>query len=190
MSDQDPQPQYPKYPGEGGDAFSAGQQPGQYPAAHEPEPERPQSVSTAVRLMQVGAGLSALGTIVSIATIGSLKDSIADSMRDSDPNVSQSTIDAAYSVAIVAGVIGGVLAVLLWLWMAWKNGQGRSWARVVATVFGGLNLLSTIFSLTSPQADGLSISISLINLVLAGAILMFLWRKESSEYYDAVSRRR
>jgi hypothetical protein len=111
-------------------------------------------------------------------------------MRDSDPNVSQSTIDAAYSVAIVAGVIGGIIAVLLWLWMAWKNGQGRSWARVVATVFGGLNLLSTIFSLTSPQADGLSISISLINLVLAGAILVFLWRKESSAYYDAVSRRR
>ncbi|TXL62058.1 hypothetical protein [Aeromicrobium terrae] len=190
MSDQDPQPQYPKYPGEGGETFSAGQPPAEYPSATQPEPERPQSIRTAVRLMQVGAGLSALGTIVSIATIGSLKDSIEDSLRDSDPNVSQSTVDAAYSVAIVAGVIGGIIAVLLWLWMAWKNGQGRSWARVVATVFGGLNLLSTLFSLASPQADGFTISFSLINLVLAGAILVFLWRKESSAYYDSVSQRR
>jgi hypothetical protein len=190
VSDQDPQPQYPKYPGEGGETFSAGEQPASYPSAPEPEPDRPSSIRTAVRLMQVGAGLSALGTIVSVATIGSLKDTIADSMRDSDPTVSQSTIDAAYSVAIVAGVIGGIIAVLLWLWMAWKNGQGRSWARVVATVFGGLNLLSTMFTFASPQADVFTVSISLINLVLAGAILVFLWRKESSAYFDAVSRRR
>ena len=190
MSDQDPQPQYPKYPGEGGDTFSAGQPSAQHPAPGESQPERPQSIRTAVRLMQVGAGLSALGTIVSLATIGSLKESIEDAMRDSDPTVSQSTVDAAYSVAIVAGVIGGILAVLLWLWMAWKNGQGRSWARVVATVFGGLNLLSTVFTISSPQADGFTVSISLINLVLAGAILWFLWRKESSDYYSAVSSRR
>jgi hypothetical protein len=139
--------------------------------------------------MQLGAVLSLLSVIVSLATLGSLKDTIGDAMREADPNVSQSTIDAAYSVGIVSGVIGGIVAIGLWLWMAWKNGQGRSWARVVATVFGGLNLLFTAVSFGAPGMTAASLGFGVLNIILAAIILVLLWRKSSTAYYDAVSRR-
>jgi hypothetical protein len=145
-------------------------------------------MATAVRLMQVGAVLSVVSVIVSLLTLDTLKDTIADAMRDSDPGVSQSSIDAAYTVGIVSGVIGGVIAAGLWLWMAWKNGQGRSWARVVATVFGALNLMFTAVGFVSPGMTSVSLIFGVVNVILAVIILVLLWQKSSSDYYNAVSR--
>ena len=139
--------------------------------------------------MQLGAVLSLLSVIVSMLTLDTLKDSIAEAMRDADPDVSQATIDAAYGVGIVSGLVGGVIAVGLWLWMAWKNGQGRSWARVVATVFGVLNLIFTAVSIGSPGMTAVSLGFGAINVVLAGVIIVLLWQKPSTAYYDAVSQR-
>ena len=190
MSDQGAGPEYPKYPGNSPAEGTGAESPPPPPPGPEAPPlERPSSLSTAVRLMQLGAVLSLLSVIVSLLTLDSMKESIGDAMRDADPNVSQTTIDAAYSVGIVSGVIGGVIAVGLWLWMAWKNGQGRSWARIVATVFGALNLIFTLLSLGSPGMTAVSLGFGAINLVLAAVILVLLWRKSSSAYYEAVSQR-
>ncbi|MGH3473692.1 MAG: hypothetical protein ACRDOT_02130 [Aeromicrobium sp.] len=190
MSDQGPGPEYPKYPGDGpaeGTAADSPLQPPPGPAS--PPPDRPSSLSAAVRLMQLGAVLSLLSVIVSSLTLDTLKDSIGDAMREADPSVSQTTIDAAYSVGIISGLIGGVIAVGLWLWMAWKNGQGRSWARIVATVFGALNLVFTALSFGSPGMTAVSLGFGAINLVLAAVIIVLLWQKPSSAYYNAVSQR-
>ncbi len=72
--------------------------------------------------------------------------------------------------------------------MAWKNGQGRPWARIVATVLGGLNLLSTLSAVSLGNVTGASIAVSVVGLVIALVILSLLWRKESSEFYAARSR--
>ena len=190
MSDQGSGPEYPKYPGDGpaeGTGADIPLPPPQGPA--EPPLERPSSLSAAVRLMQLGAVLSLLSVIVSMLTLDSLKESMGDAMREADPNVSQATIDAAYSVGIVSGLIGGVIAVGLWLWMAWKNGQGRSWARIVATVFGALNLIFTAVSFGSPGMTAVSLGFGAMNLVLAAVIIVLLWQKPSSAYFSAVSQR-
>ena len=137
--------------------------------------------------MQLGAVLSVLSVIVSLSTLDSIKETIAEAMRDADPNVSQSSIDAAYTVGIVSGVVGGIIGAGLWLWMAWKNGQGRSWARIVATVLGGLGLLSALAGFVSPGMTAVTVGFSLLNLILAVVILVLLWKKESTDYYNAVS---
>jgi hypothetical protein len=72
--------------------------------------------------------------------------------------------------------------------MAVKNGQGRSWARVVATVLGALNILFTLFGLVGETATSLTVVMSLISLALAGVILFLLFRPESSRFYDFRSR--
>lgn len=190
MSDQGAGPEYPKYPGNSPAEGTGAESPPPPPPGPEAPPlERPSSLSTAVRLMQLGAVLSLLSVIVSLLTLDSMKESIGDAMRDADPNVSQTTIDAAYSVGIVSGVIGGMIAVGLWLWMAWKNGQGRSWARIVATVFGALNLIFTAVSFGSPGMTAVSLGFGAINVVLATVILVLLWQKSSSAHYTAVSQR-
>jgi hypothetical protein len=138
--------------------------------------------------MYAGAALSLLSVIASFFMLDTIKEAIEESMREADANVSQSTIDAAYSIGLASTVVVGIISVGLWLWMAWKNGQGRSWARIVATIFGGLNVLTTLVGFTQPGMTAVTAIISVANLVLAVIILILLWRKESSSYYDSVSQ--
>jgi hypothetical protein len=72
--------------------------------------------------------------------------------------------------------------------MAVKNGQGRSWARVVATVLGALSILFNLFGLAGGGATAASLVFSLVSLALAAAILFLLYRPESTRFYDFRSR--
>jgi tryptophan-rich sensory protein len=154
------------------------------PAAAVPQPP---SVRNAVRLMWVGAAISLISLVVTLATLGSLKQQIRDSVRDSGQNVTQSQVDAAFAGAIVFSVVIALIAVGLWLWMAWKNGQGRQWARIVATVLGVLNVIFTLLSFVGNRATAGAQILSVIDLVIAVAILVLLWRKESTDFYRARS---
>ncbi len=133
--------------------------------------------------MYVGAGISA----VSILFVLLQRDEIRDAIEDSQSDLTADEVDAAASFTV------GVLAIILlagvglWLWMAATNKKGKSWARIVATVFGGLNIVYTLFGLGAN--GGISLVFSLISVALAGAILWLLYRKDSSEYYAAVSAR-
>ena len=194
---QQPGPEgYPAYPGAGAQPTGPGGYPahpgtppgGGYPPAPRPDVPQPGPIQLAVRLMWTGAAVSVISLIVGLATLGDAKDQIRDDLVKDDPNVSQSTIDAAYAIGIAFIVVLGGLGLLAWLWMAWKNGQGRTWARIVATVLGGLNVVVMLLSLVAPNAEAAALVFSLINLVLAIAILVLLWRKESSDFYTARSR--
>lgn len=155
------------------------------PAAQVPQPA---SIKLAVTLMRVGAVISLISVVIGFATLDTLKDEVRDQLQDSDPTVSQSTIDAAIGVAIGFLVVFGAVGVLLWLWMAWKNGEGRNWARIVATVLGGLNIASALFTVAGGSSTTtLSAIFTAINVVLAIVILVLLWRKESSTFYAAHS---
>jgi len=190
MSEQDSGPEYPKYPGEGSSDGGPPPPPPPPPpgGAAPPVAGQPSSIATAVKLMYAGAALSLLSVIASFFMLDTIKEAIEESMREADANVSQSTIDAAYSIGLASTVVVGIISVGLWLWMAWKNGQGRSWARIVATIFGGLNVLTTLVGFTQPGMTAVTAIISVANLVLAVIILILLWRKESSSYYDSVSQ--
>lgn len=189
---------YPTYPGTGEGQPAPGGYPthpgtppgggGGHPAGPTPDIPQPSSISTAVKLMWVGAALGLISVIISVASLGSLKDDIRDELVKDDPGVSQSTIDAAYGITIGVAVVFGAIGVLLWAWMAWKNGQGRSWARIVATVLGGLNVVFTLLSFTAANAEPVSMVFSAITLVLAVVILTLLWRKDATEFYAARSR--
>ena len=74
------------------------------------------------------------------------------------------------------------------MWMAIKNGQGRSWARVVACVLGGLNILFTLLSFAGGTTALYRLVFSLVGVALAGVILYLLYRPESTRYYDFASR--
>lgn len=169
--------------------------PPQYRAAPPPEARQPSApvaqpsaIRTAVRLMWAGAVISLLSLVVTLATVGSLKTQIRDQLDKSGQQVTSSTINAAYGFAIAFAVVTTLIAIGLWLWMAWKNGQGRGWARIVATVLAGINVLSTIYSVASGSATPVSTIITVVNLILAIVIVVLLWRKESTAFYAANSK--
>ncbi len=128
------------------------------------------------------------GSSSAFLTLDSLKSQLRDSLEKSDPSYTQSDFDALYGISVGIAVVAALIGVSLWAWMAWKNGQGRPWARIVATVLGGLNLLSTLSAVSLGNVTGASIAVSVVGLVLALVILAMLWRKESSEFYAARSR--
>jgi hypothetical protein len=156
---------------------------GQAPVAP-PEAPAPQPVLNAVKLMYAGAALSAIEIIIGLTTIGSLKSAI----RSAYPNYTDNQVHTAEVAGIAIAVVIGLIAIGLWLWMAWANGRGRNWARIVATVLFALNTIDLLTLVARPH--------SVISLVLAilvwlaglGAIY-FLWQRDSSAYFQARSQR-
>jgi len=154
-----------------------------------PQVEQPPSIKTAVTLMRAGAVLSLLSLVVGLLTLGSLKDNIRNQLQNNNTTFSQSDLDTTYHVAIATAVILGILGIALWLWMAQANGNGRKWARIVATVLGVINVLLTAVSLAQGQTPGLSLVFSVIGAILALVIVVMLWRKESTAFYQERSNR-
>jgi hypothetical protein len=151
---------------------------GQAPAPQQ-QPPAPSSVQTAVRLMYVGAALSFIELVVGLATISSVKSAIIKAY----PRYTASQVHSLEVASIAIGVLVGVIAIALWLWMARACAAGRNYARVTGTVFFGLNTLFLLLSLARPHAGlGLVFNV-LVWLAGLGAVIM-LWRRESAPWFS------
>jgi hypothetical protein len=162
-----------------------------YPSAPPPQPYQPgpaqpppRSVLTAVRLMYAGATLNAIGVILGLLTIGSLK---ADIIKRS-PNLTPTQVHGVEVFGIIGTVLIGLIAVGLWLWMAWANGKGKGWARIVSAVFFGIETLNLLLSFTRANVAAALILGFLVWLAGLGAIIM-IFNKESTPYYRQQSGR-
>jgi FtsH-binding integral membrane protein len=155
--------------------------------------ERPPSIVNAVRLMWVGAGLAALYLVISLIMLGSLKDDIRDELRRQGEEITQSKVDTAFNVAVISFIVFGLLGIALWAWMALMNSQGKRWARILATVLGALNIVINLLSLLGASAgtdtNAIGTTFTILNLIVAIAALVFMYRKDASAYYAAMSRR-
>lgn len=147
-------------------------------------PTPPATILNAVKLMYVGAALSVLGMLFTFAS----RDAVRDALEEGDSDLTASELDSAVNFFVGFGVAVSLIAVALWLWMASANKKGKSWARVLATVLGGLNIVFTLISLFGSGAGGLGVVVNLISIALAAVILWLLYRPESGQYYTAVTR--
>jgi hypothetical protein len=151
---------------------------GQMPEPVRPEP--PDSVLTAVKLMYAGAIVSALDIVVGLVTIGSLRSAL----QRANPSYTSSQLHTAEVAGVAFIVFFGLVGVGLWIWMAMANKRGANWARIVATVFFGLDTLSLLANFARPEALFIRLVGLLIWLIGLGAILL-LWQRQSSEYFKA-----
>jgi len=151
--------------------------PGQGPLPQRPEP--PQPILNAVKLMYAGAGLSAVSFIVGLVTLGSLKTII----RQNAPTLTTSQVNSAVTIALVFAGFFGLLGIGLWIWMAWANRGGRSWARIVATVLFGLDTIGLLSSFARAHT-GVSLILTILIWLVGLFAIIFLWNRESSAYYQ------
>ena len=63
-------------------------------------------------------------------------------------------------------IVGGLIGVALWILMAVFNGRGASWARIVATVLGGISVLSAV-SLFVQTVPAFTLVVGILQVVLA-----------------------
>jgi len=143
-------------------------------------------VSVAVKLMWAGAALTGLSVVLGLTQTEGIREELSTQQLPTG-----TTLDAAVTAAIVATIVVGVITAALWVLMAIMNRRGKTWARIVATVLGALNILVNLLALGG--AGGVRPSISLVSgvvsVLLAAVVIVLLWRPESSRWYDAMSSR-
>jgi hypothetical protein len=165
----------------------------------------------AVGLMYVAAVVEIVCAVAEGQWLASYMSSLFTAIEAADTSSSGSQVPTSEvkDLILVIAIVVGIITALIWLWIAWKNRVGRNWARVVATVLFALSCLSLPELLTGGHlstmpstftaADGATIAVpplaipawmiaaGLVNWLLGLAIIILLWRRAASGYYDAVS---
>jgi hypothetical protein len=153
-------------------------------------PPQPSTLRNAVRLMWAGAALSLIGVIITVAFGTKIRNAIRNAAitanrTDARQHKAQLTAAQIHSLAnatFLILIIFGIIGVLLWVWMAWANNRGSSWARVVASVLFALNTIALVFEVGRA-------SVSLISIVLGWLIglaaIILLWNRATTEYINS-----
>jgi hypothetical protein len=85
------------------------------------------------------------------------------------------------------GIVGGLVATVLWLWMARANGQGRNGARIFSTVLFGVETLALAIVLGGLQNVAgitvLGLILSVLNWLIALAAAGLLWLPASTAFF-------
>jgi hypothetical protein len=161
------------------------QQPGPYAPDPAAAPARPDTMKRALRLMLAGAALSVVNGVVTGLTSHSLALFSFTS--------SSSGASVHHAPALASGIFGGVIDCGLWLWMTWKAGAGRPWARVLSTVFFGFLCLGLLISLVNVVGHARSIPALLVLLAESGvalAAIVLLYRPASEQFFEASKQAR
>jgi hypothetical protein len=137
--------------------------PPQQPQFGGPPAVYPGTLKAAVTLMYVGGALELVGFVLNLAA-------------------------GASGQAAVEAIIGAGL----WFWMARANRQGKNWARITSTVFFGLDCLAFILIIAlvgsvSAKAAGIVLAAGSIQWLIGLAAVILLWRRPSTEYFNAMS---
>ena len=148
----------------------------------------PQTVQNAIKLMYAGAAVSVVDIIITIATASSVRSRIAKN----PPKINGKVADAAQISQLAHFLTGfllieGVVGLALWLLMAWKSGQGRSWARIMSSVLFGFSTLSLLFLARGGQTV-LGIAVVLVTWLIGLGAIVLLWRSASSTFFNAGRR--
>ena len=135
----------------------------------------PSSLTTAARLMYAGAGLSALGTIVGLATVHELQVIAAEQPA------ARGAVGAAVAILLIHGVIGAAL----WFWLARETRRGRRRARAWATAIFCIATVTGISVDAHAPSTGPTQAFSGIEWVIGLCAVILLWNRPSRSYYAA-----
>ncbi len=156
-----------------------------YPSAGGPAPElasepvqQPRSVRIAVRLMWLAAAIEVIALIIALLTRGALKTAI---LRR-HPHYTATQLHHAENAQTVILVVGALIAVALWLWMAWANGRGHNWARIVSAVFFGISTLGLLVSFAAGRGVG-DVTVGVVIWLIGLAVIVLLFGKESAPFF-------
>jgi hypothetical protein len=108
-----------------------------------PAAPRPRTVRAAVTLMLAGAAAELAALITVVVTSGAVRAAVA------------ARYPAAVHAVLVHQItilVGTPIAIVIWLWLAWANGRGEDWARMISGASFGLLTLAMLGSLSQHAA--------------------------------------
>lgn len=133
----------------------------------------PRELTWASRLFYVLSAIAAVTLALTVAGRGEMRDDL----REENPERSAEEIDTL--VNLLTGVLAALFIgfIVLYVILARKIPQGAGWARITATVIIGIGLLFSAGAAIG--GDILSLAFAAISI----AILVFLWRRPSSDFF-------
>jgi hypothetical protein len=137
-------------------------------------PRSARTVRAAVRLMYAGAALTTLILIISIISLAFIGPSAA--------TLRLAGASQPLPVAITVGIVGGLVVIALWLWMARATSRGRNWARMLSTVLFGMATLELISVFTGAQT-ALGLILWAPTCLVGVVTVSLLWRAASSAFF-------
>ncbi len=148
--------------------------------AKAPITDKPKQVRLAVILMYVGAALQAAAIVSVFGARDKLRTSARDVLVQQKQPAGPEQVEAAVSTIITATLVIGVVAIALWILMAFMNDRGKSWARMTATILAVLNLFMTFM-------QGLSI-VGLVTVAVGIVAAVLLWLPASRPWFERARR--
>jgi hypothetical protein len=160
-----------------------------YPSAGQPpepaqRPQPPASVVMAVRFMYAGAVVSAISLVVGLATIGNLRSTL----HSADPKLTPSQLHSLEVFLVGLSIVTGIVGIGLWIWLALMNKAGKNWARIVGTVLFCIDTLLLLLGLARAGAAAGTL-FSILTWVTGLGAVIFLWRRDSTDYFNAARGR-
>ena len=158
-------------------------------------PQRPQPLRVAMALMFAGAALTLVGVVYSLFNTDQARAGVIqrDAQRTAGARLGPGEIDAAVQIAIGFAVVAGLFGMGLWAAMAILNGQGRGWARTVASALCAFSAVSVAYGLAAVRDQGAgaeSLAVRGLNLAIGVGAIVFLYRPGSTEFYNVCAERR
>jgi hypothetical protein len=182
-----PYPQPPAYPG---GAYPGGYPTGGYPGPARPAPVRPSSVNAAFLLWMLVLVVSVISGVLLFT--GGYYDAIQAEIDSSNLSGIESSLalSAGKTVLIVGALLGLAISLFIYLFFGLKMRAGRNWARIVATVLGGLAVLSGVAgnSLTGmsdvnvARPEGSAI-LGWLSVALAAGAIIAMYLPASNTYF-------
>ncbi|MGP4015194.1 hypothetical protein [Saccharopolyspora sp. 5N708] len=166
----------------------------------EQEPTVPQSLLLA-RWLWIGAVL--IGVVQAFIQFVDRPRLIAE-LRQLQPQMSQQDLDAAANSGIMFTFLLKAMILMVYLLLAKRMLEGRNWARVVLTVFGGFGVFNALITvlmvsvvgpavvreLSGVAITGMDAVFALLVMVVEVAAIVFMYRPESNLFFRAARNRR
>lgn len=125
-------------------------------------------------------------------------------LRQLDPNLTQQDLEAAANSGIMFTFLLKAAILMVYVLLAKRMLEGRNWARVVLTVFGGFgvfNALATVLvvavvggalirELSGVAITGADVVFSVVVMLIEIAAIVFMYRPESNRFFQAARNRR
>jgi hypothetical protein len=145
-----------------------------------PPGQPPRALVAAVRLMLLGAVVEA-AAVVYLLTIGG---SIEAAVRHAYPAVTAAQLHTV-SVHLTVDKIAAPVALVLWLWLAWFNGRGNQYARVVYVFFYAILALGLLIALAAGavRVSPLGVTIDAASCAIGLAALVLICTPQANRYY-------
>lgn len=144
----------------------------------------PPSIVRAKYAMWAGAVLQLVTILTSFVGMDDMRAQVMESLDQQGVAYTENTIDAAVALGLGFSVFLGVVGAVLWVLMAWLNGKGKGWARIVATVLFALFVISFLISLAQAMT-AVTMIVNVLVLLAGAAAIFFLWQKDSTAWFRA-----